>query len=408
MAKQWTVMVWMAGDNDLEDYALGDVRELKKVGSSDAIDVVVQVDRLKDSHTRRYHLKRGTSLAQDQVASLGETNTGDPAVAADFFTWGITTYPAKRYLAVLWNHGSGIDETDVYARARSIGLAVERRGKPSKTTVPRRRARAIASKRYRRALFAPTIDKALHSRAIAYDDTSRDFLDNLELKKVLATVRTRTKRVLDVVGFDACLMNMLEIGYELRTLAGMIVGSQEVEPGDGWPYDKVLAALAAKPQTTPEQLGRTIVDAYVRSYGGDDVTLSLLASSRAVDAAAAVDALAGALLGAMKKPAEYAAVNKALRASQHYEMADFVDLCDFCDQTRKRSATKRVKDACADAIAAICDGQQGFVRAEGHKGATVARSHGISIYFPRGDVTVAYDRLAFAKQTRWNEFLATL
>src|SRR4029450_8002662 len=31
MAKQWTVMVWMAGDNDLEDYALSDVRELKKV-----------------------------------------------------------------------------------------------------------------------------------------------------------------------------------------------------------------------------------------------------------------------------------------------------------------------------------------------------------------------------------------
>src|SRR5262245_34856622 len=105
MAKDWTIMVWMAGDHDLEDYALGDVRELKKVGSSDAIDVVVQVDRLKDDHTRRYHLRRDTPLAEDQVAELGETNTGDPAVAADFFTWGITNYPARHYLTVLWNHG---------------------------------------------------------------------------------------------------------------------------------------------------------------------------------------------------------------------------------------------------------------------------------------------------------------
>jgi hypothetical protein len=38
----------------------------------------------------------------------------------------------------------------------------------------------------------------------------------------------------------------------------------------------------------------------------------------------------------------------------------------------------------------------------------VAGSRGVSIYFPRGDATVAYDRLAFAKQTHWNEFLAVL
>ena len=56
----------------------------------------------------------------------------------------------------------------------------------------------------------------------------------------------------------------------------------------------------------------------------------------------------------------------------------------------------------------VCGAADGLVRAEFHRGAALARSHGVSVYFPRGDATVAYDRLAFAKDTRWPAFLATL
>ena len=55
-------MVWLAGDDNLEDYALADVREMKKVGSTDASDVVAQVDRQHDKRTQRCHLQKGTSL----------------------------------------------------------------------------------------------------------------------------------------------------------------------------------------------------------------------------------------------------------------------------------------------------------------------------------------------------------
>jgi len=46
--KQWTVLVWMAGDNDLEEYALGDLNELKKIGSTADVDVVAQIDLHRD------------------------------------------------------------------------------------------------------------------------------------------------------------------------------------------------------------------------------------------------------------------------------------------------------------------------------------------------------------------------
>ena len=87
--KKWTVMVWMAGDNDLESFGDLDLTEMKRVGSTDDIDVVVQFDSMRDDRTRRYHLSAGADLDGDLVQELGETNTGNPLVAIDFFRWAI-------------------------------------------------------------------------------------------------------------------------------------------------------------------------------------------------------------------------------------------------------------------------------------------------------------------------------
>lgn len=64
-------MVYMAGDNDLDSFCWTDLAELRKVGSNDHLNI-----------------------------------------------WAARNYPARRYLMGFWNHGSGVDESDVYARTR--------------------------------------------------------------------------------------------------------------------------------------------------------------------------------------------------------------------------------------------------------------------------------------------------
>ena len=68
--KPWTVLVWMAGDNDLDEYGLADIQEMKKVGSTDKLSVIAQFDRAKKHASQRYVLRKGTKLAADSVASL--------------------------------------------------------------------------------------------------------------------------------------------------------------------------------------------------------------------------------------------------------------------------------------------------------------------------------------------------
>jgi len=406
-SRKWTVAVWIAGDNDLQSFGTTDLDEMKKVGSSDDVAVVAQFDRMGDEQTRRYFLRRDTSLDSDVVEELGETDTGDPAVATDFFTWAFTEWPSEKVLAVIWNHGSGIDETDIYARATTRGLRVERRADGGNgDAVPRARVREVASSGLRRAVFATTLEKAVNSRAIAYDDTSRDFLDNAELKRVLNDVVRNTDRPIDVLGFDACLMNLVEVAYQLRGTVNYIVGSEEVEPGDGWPYDAVVGELAASPDIAPGEAAASFVEKYMESYRGDEsVTQSAVDVSRVSAVAEATSDLATKCLPLLESTQDFGEFSKAVKNAQRFRMKDFADLGDFARRLGESSPSADVK-AASTRVAESLFGDSPFVLASAQKGSGVEGSTGVAVYFPLvGDVHVAYDGLDFGADTQWGQLI---
>lgn len=117
----------------------------------------------------RYRVQKGTPMEKDVLMKLGETNTGDPKVLADFLDWGLKNYPAKRTMAVLWNHGSGWDDTDVYAEARRRGLnpaPARRSGTTGRAILPPTFVRAASHARKRfRSSFSSAPSRWLRKRA---------------------------------------------------------------------------------------------------------------------------------------------------------------------------------------------------------------------------------------------------
>src|SRR5882672_3720761 len=196
--KSWTVMAYMAGDNSLDPEGVVDLKEMKRVGSTDKVNIVAQFDRAEGHVARRYYLRKGGLVTADAVANIGRVNTGDPQRLTEFINWVIDNYPADHYLLVLWNHGQGWDDTDIYADERHRSL------------------RRLASGRIRHALFHSSARDSLKKagshkmRAILLDDNAKDFLDNQEMKKVMAGAARLLKRKLDILGMDACLMSMAE------------------------------------------------------------------------------------------------------------------------------------------------------------------------------------------------------
>jgi hypothetical protein len=88
----------------------------------------------------------------------------------------------------------------------------------------------------------------------------------------------RQGQKLDLIGFDACLMSMIEVAYQVQHACRWMVASQEDEPGSGWPYGPILAALAADPAAPAETLARIIVDAYA-DYHAEDPTCTAITQS---------------------------------------------------------------------------------------------------------------------------------
>ena len=418
----WTVMVYLAGDNNLDGAGVADLREMKKVGSSAFVNVIAQFDRAGSRGTsKRFYLRKGTELPKDAVQDLGETDTGDPRVLCDFFRWGVKHYPARHYLLVIWNHGSGWDDSNLYANHGDyfsgdpppiVRKGVVMNAEGSVARVQPRKARPVAMaqarsavRRAHRALFASTVDTMVRSRAIAFDDQAKDFLDNMEIKRALGEMKTLLGRPLDLIGFDACLMAMLEVNYQIMATARYAVGSEEEEPGNGWPYDRILKALAKKPAMAPDELARTVVAQYAASYGaGDGVTLAAVDLGQSDSLAAAVEKLGGSLLARVGKQSEMTLLSAVRAKVQEYSAPydDYVDLVDLCDGLQRLLGDAAVTEACAAVKQAVGK----MVLASAAKGSGVARSHGISIYFPKHKVCALYAKLDFAKKNAWAKFIA--
>jgi len=113
---EWTVLVFMNGDNNLEEDALINFQQIAAIGSTALVNVLVQLDRNGNyaftqpqwTQTLRFRVTKDMApLPKNALQDLGEVNMGDPAALSDFVQWGKSAYPAKRYMLVIWDHGQG-------------------------------------------------------------------------------------------------------------------------------------------------------------------------------------------------------------------------------------------------------------------------------------------------------------
>jgi hypothetical protein len=412
---EWTILVYMAGDNNLDTYGGRDLEEMKTVGSTPEVNIIVQRDSAKEG-THRYHITKDGTLKSNEITYLGSLNSGDSEVLREFLDWGITTYPAKRVMAVLWNHGNGWDDTNYYELAKSRGIdplppasAAAHRSGPEAGFAVRRNLRIPRS---RSPFFVSkeayvTEELGGHVRGIAYDDTSQDFIDSVELKEVFNSL-AKKHGIFEVIGMDACLMAMVENGVQIQYAGRYFVGSQETEPATGWPYDKILGALTAKPTMDGRALTQLIVEQYSALHEGTSevVTQCALNLPLVGNVCKAADALGELLASALKNADDVAvegAVARARRQSQKYNhpSGDYLDLWDFT--TRLAALLPLTSEAVSGVQQAIA--KCVFANKASHP--DVSGSHGVSIYLPKDKVHELYSRLDCA-HGGWARFLEAI
>lgn len=229
--KEWTFLVYMNSDNDLYRFSFMNMMQMEKVGSTDAINIVVQQDPMpKEKLTTRYYVTKNPNpnptqgridITSTVVQTLPETDMGNPQTLSDFLTWGVQNYPAKKYAVIIWNHGNGW-------------------------------------------------------QGVSYDDNPNSYLTMPELRQGLEAMNMAIAQqrggfrsagpLIDLLNFDACIMSALEVAYEMKDVAKYMVGSQFNEPGAGENYTLFLQPLSQKPQMEARELAEVMVYQYAQNY----------------------------------------------------------------------------------------------------------------------------------------------
>jgi hypothetical protein len=430
MSREWTVMIYMAGDNNLDGQGITDLQDIKRVGSTDEVAILAQFDRAAANRpTHRYYLQHRSiheRISEDVVPPLSvETNTGSPEALTDFIQWGMQEYPAEKYIVIIWGHGTGINDEDIYYSNRMLRRNTKRHGlfRPTlrdTTTHPELVDVAATNSLLNVAASSgdvatdPTlvdsvlvdhVDDPIAVPLIAPDDTNEDFLDNVELKTALINVGQQ----IDILGMDACLMSMAEVGYQIRESVDFMVASEAEEDVDGWPYRDFLGRLVANPNMSPKTLARTIVEEFDAMYGEVQATAATLSACdlrhpKHEELALRIDQLAAELID------KYDLIKDQILLARNIawenNIAHSADLVDFCRLLRRRVENAAVKAACTDLINFLKE--EGFIFQSAKVGFDVRYTEGLGIYFPMRDLSTLYSHMDMVQTgvTRWREFIS--
>jgi len=226
-------IVYMAGDNDLYIHALGDILEIQN-SYFENTKVLILLDG--ENETKIIEINNNTKI---ELKKFDNLNTGDPKVLTDFILFSISRYKPENIILGLWGHGDG----------RNF--------------------------------------KGSDGKGVCFDESSVDYLTIKEIKESLKTVYNKKNKKIDIVFFDACFMQTVEVSYELRDYVDYIIASQAYVPLDGFPYDDILKNISSENLSILE-IGKEIAKSYFNSYnngsqGIDKVSISILNTSKSSD-----------------------------------------------------------------------------------------------------------------------------
>ena len=233
---RWTVLVYMAADNNLESAGISDFNELENADISDDVTVLVLFDRSEDydatngnwTGTRLYRIRKDRQLNRAQIASeqldcpeLGlktscetELDMANPLTLSGFCEYAWKYFPAEHYALIVWGHGSGWRGAD---------------------------------------------NPAAIARAVAIDDNSSSYMVISQLRSAIQAGMNMEK--LSVIGFDTCFGMSLECAYELSDCADYMLGTPALVSESGWNYTEIMNQFSKS-----EESCRDFIEAVCSNY----------------------------------------------------------------------------------------------------------------------------------------------
>jgi hypothetical protein len=432
--KEWTIMIYMAGDNNLAvdmAYALEQIKGIAGSGADNA-NLFVYYDGNSPSIPTLYcdfsepdapKYVRSFRVADKlyPTSAKPNENAADKRSVLNFVDWcvnkvevvrdGEVTFGrrANRYAMIFSGHSLGFQDIGLFrdeTSGRSMKMA----------DLYLLLQRVVGTEE--------ELEREARGTGLTQEELERETTLLLGQK-------------LHVLGFDSCVMGMLEVGYQFSTVANTMIASEGSVPSAGWTYAKILGGLVRGNEAgeRAETVAEDFVKEFIRSQdsftvGGVSVDMAAWDLSKLSDLAIAFAELSDALIGCFANPGSklYRYMQRALLHAhwrcQTYMYDQNVDLGDFCELLDAECAEviddvggetieplELVRQSCRK----ILEELRKTVILSGFSGGAYQYSNGVSVFFPwsREGYEVSrknYESLRFTRnggdrRSSWSGFL---
>ena len=395
---EWTLMLYLAGDCDLERAILDNLAETMFVGGNESVNVVALVDRHpaetefevdenanglfseNDIEKKRRYTNRAIGETAnwnsvkifdvykdelDEFEDLGEANSGAGATLEYFIKQVVENRPAKKYALIIGGHG-------------------------------------------------------MAWKSVCPDETSGDSAMNM--RSLRKAIMAGMDQKLELLGFDACLMANFEVLHSLQDLTRIVVASEESSPGDGWNYASLVRTITKNPRVDGMAISKSMGEAFFSYFAKADQSSLSTATFSAIDMTRfdaisnRVDRLGEALSDLSRENLDEV-TRKVLTANamtteygeggQGYEGEHLYDLVDFTKHVSREFSNPQISKACRDVSTAVKQATIFNFHGEFRPG-----SNGMTVYLPfrQGEdlkATLAeYKQIPNSKNHNWFQWIS--
>ncbi len=355
-AAQWTLMVYLDADNNLDSYASYSLGMMQQVGSTANVNVLAFWDGL---YTPAYMYKvvlGGLELVPGFALNGKEVNMGDASTLEAFVDFSVRKFQAEHYVLVLWDHGNDVS-------------------------------------------------------GICWDEHPEDHLTHPEVASALSGHH------IDILSTDACLMAMVEVAYEYNQYGvniDYLVGSENYVPVAGYPYDMILGDLNQNPAMSAFDAVQMITYRFAEFYeprphfnGGVMATLSAIDISKMDELVSTLMPFTTSLMGDME--ANHDMISEArgegMLPWSEYGWDQYIDLPTFVEYITSATTDPQVKQAGDLVLSAL---NQAIVALGNSEPMDSASAQGMGVWFPPSYHAMwglsPYSATMFASQG-WLDFL---
>ncbi len=434
--KEWTIMIYMAGDNNLAvdmAYAMEQIKGVADQGA-DSPNLFVYYDGNspaiptlycdfsepgKPRYVRSYKVP---NKLYPPISKKENENAADPRSIINFVDWCVNTVEvenhgeisfgrrAEKYALIFSGHSLGFQDIGLFkdeTSGKSMKM-IDFYGVLARLTGTKKELDIMAD-------------------ADGYVGEARRDVT----KKLLG-------QKLDLLGFDSCVMGMLEVGYQFNDRTKTMIASEGSVPSAGWTYAKILGCLTREQNRNVDtrRVAELFVQEFIRSQdaytvGGVSVDMAAWDMQYFDELAGAFDDLAEVLLECFEDENSriYRQMERVILQvhwkCQSYMYDQNVDLGDFCELLDRECGLvaddlgggkdiellRRVQTACRNVLTEL----PRAVILSGFSGGGYQYSNGLSVFFPwsREAYEVSkknYESLWFAKEAKrrrksWAYFL---